>query len=356
MLPRLNRFVATVLAASAVLVACGGPGTSLPEDDGGSTPASEDAGFPGSEPDDGGVTDCLPVSGTGTPILTGIANARRLAADDQFLYVSVRGSLTGKDGKVIRVPLAGGLPSDVVTGVSAPDALAVSNGVLFVLDDTGLWRVDVGTGAKSRLDTSLNNALFGETAVLVEGSSVIVATGYRALVRVEQDGSASQNLYLAQAGSSVRGLARSGNDLFFLVAQGTDAGLWHVPIDGSTSAERLRTEPTDGHALILDGDQFVWSEGADGNGRTVSAPIAGGEATVLADGLSHPFQLLRYQGALYFKDTTAASADFLRGIGACGVSAAGPEGSGPGDLLEAGGVLYFSSEAPGPEGYVSRLP
>ena len=177
MLHRVNRLVATVLAASTVLIACGGPRTSLPEDDGGTNPVSADAGVPGSEADDGGVTDCLPVSGTGTPILTGIANARRLAADDGFLYVSVRGSLTGKDGKVIRVPLAGGLPSEVATGLSAPDALAISNGVLFVLDDTGLWRVDVGTSAKSRIDTSLNNALFGETSVLVEGSAVIVATG-----------------------------------------------------------------------------------------------------------------------------------------------------------------------------------
>lgn len=320
--------------------------------DGGADPDDAGAGA------DGGVA-CLPVSGDGTPMVTGLPPVRRLAADDTHLYGSVSSSYVDAVGRVVRISLAGGFLEDVATGLTAPDSIAVSpTGVPFVLDKGGVWRIDPGTMMRTRINTTLNNAGFGESDMAIDGDALIVATGLRALMRVQQDGSGATTMFLAPGGAAVRGVALSGPDLFFLVAEGTAPGIYRMPKDGSAQATRLRPEPKSGHSLIVDGANLVWSEGDQGTGKVAQAPIAGGPTLVLAENLQHPFRLARLKDALYFKDTTigAASPSFLRAIGNCGVQDVGPSGVGPGDLLVKDGVLFFTSEDFTTQSFISRLP
>lgn len=351
---------ALVVAAIFFVSACGASSTSFEEDGG------EDSGVPSANVDggvgaDGGSTNgCIPLHGTGTSLATGLPGARRLAADDTHLYVIATGSLSESKGLLARIPLAGGLLEPWVQDFRAPDALAVTQTDVFVLDSQGLWRIskaDAGA-SKVRIDTTLNNAAFGETELLVDGDSLVMSTGLRWLVRVKQDGSGTQQVFVGEPGSSVRGLARVADDLYFLVAQGSQPGLYKMPIDGSAQPERVRTEPADGHALLLDGDRLIWSEGGGGgSGGIVAAPLDGSATMVLAEGLDSPRRMAKVGEALYFKQAVSGlTPQFFKAIGSCGAMEVGPLGMGPGDLLVRDGVLFFTSEELSGNGYVSRLP
>ncbi|MBX5480287.1 MAG: hypothetical protein IRZ16_00340 [Myxococcaceae bacterium] len=358
----------TLIIAAVLALAGWGCGATPPSSsgdggtfDGGATDAGvDDATDGGFDAGTDGGEDCPPAPQEGTPLASNLPAVRRLAVDDTFVYATVSNDFSNNVGRVIRIRRAGGLVEDVAEGLTAPDAIAVDpqSGVPFVLDMGGVWRVDVGSKTRTRIDSAVTLAVSGESALVVDGDAVLIATGFRALQRAKLDGSGSQTLFLAPAGSVVRGVTLHGADAWFLVAQGPSPGIYRVPADGSSEAVRVRNEPVDGHALLIDGDTLVWSEGDSGDGRIVSAPLAGGPATVLASGLQHPFRIVRLGDAHYFKDTTRGPAvpEFLRRIDRCGVNAVGPKGVGPGDLVVKDGVMYFSSEDFTGQGFISRLP
>jgi hypothetical protein len=110
----------------------------------------------------------VPTNG-GTPEKVGagveIAHPARLAADDAAVYLTDSGPMEGK-GSVIRVALGGGGATVVAEGLSTPRAVAVRAGTVYWLTK--------GTSAKNYLDGAL------EKAPAAGGPKVTMVTGLAA--------------------------------------------------------------------------------------------------------------------------------------------------------------------------------
>ncbi|WP_408889985.1 signal integration modulator SinM [Myxococcus faecalis] len=369
----------------------GEPDASGPVDSGsdaGSDAGSDDDGGTGA--DDGGSTGD---GGTGSPdagsgeedagsceppasvreslFVPGLNNPRRLAVDATDIYISeshsLRPSQTEGNGQILRVPRSGGDVATVAKGFIAPNAIAVNAQFLFVLDQTGLWRVDKATGARGTvpIEASVPDVISSGTDVLLGRLAgrdyVVVATGARRLVRVDATGSASSSLVLYEgpAGTQVRGARIDGTDVWFLVTGNTEPGLYRVPLDLETPAERVNASISSGTSLELTPSRFLITEGGGGTGRVLALPRAGGEARVLADGLQGPLFPVELHGAVYFKESVAGDAGFLRRVRGCPANttdSVGPVGTGPGGLIVDGDTLLFTSQESGTGGAVGRVP
>ncbi|MFY2558594.1 signal integration modulator SinM [Corallococcus terminator] len=304
-------------------------------------------------------------------LVPGLNNPRRLAVDATDLYISESHSLRPQaddgDGQVLRVSRADGAVSSVAKGFRSPDAIAVDSKNVYVLDQGGLWRVDKATGERGTvpIEASLNGVITGGTDVRLGRLSgkdvVVVATGARRLVRVDTTGASPSSLVLFEGtvDTQVRSARIDGTDVWFLVTGGTEPGLYRVPLDLDTPAQRVDASITTGTSLELTPTHFLITEGGGGTGRLLKLPRAGGEARVLAEGLQGPLFPVELNGAVYFKDAVARSSAFLRRTRGCppGTSdAVGPEGTGPGGLLVDGNTLLFTSQESGTGGTVGRVP
>jgi len=334
-----------------------------------------DGGNPGTDAGtaDGGACTA-PAPERGTELALRLNTPRRLALDATDLYISESHSLNPQQpspgaGQVLKLSRSGGEPTPLATGFRAPDALAVDATSVYVLDLGGLWRVDKATGRRGELpiDATVSNVTLGGTEVLrasVSGREVVVlATGSRRLVRVDIDGGNRQELFAGTAAAQVRGARVVGTDVWFLVSAGTGAGnssgLYRVPLDGSAPAERRDATVMQGSSLEVTPTHFLITDGSGGTGRVLKLPRSGGTAEVLADGLRGPMFPVELNGTVYFKDSRASSADFLRSARACapGTSdAVGPLGTGPGGLLVDGRTLLYTSQESGTGGAVGRVP
>ncbi|MCP3169328.1 signal integration modulator SinM [Myxococcus qinghaiensis] len=343
----------------------GEPDASGPVDSG--SDAGTDAG-PGEE--DAGSCE-PPPSVRESVLVPGLNNPRRLAVDATDIYISESHSLRPQadygDGQVLRLSRADGTVSSLAKGFRSPDAIAVDARNIYVLDQGGLWRVDKATGERGTvpIEASLNGVITGGTDVRLgrlSGKDVlVVATGARRLVRVDTTGVSPSSLVLFEGtvDTQVRSARIDGTDVWFLVTGGTEPGLYRVPLDLDTPAQRVDASITTGTSLELTPTHFLITEGGGGTGRLLKLPRAGGEARVLADGLQGPLFPVELNGAVYFKDAVARSPAFLRRTRGCppGTSdAVGPEGTGPGGLLVDGDTLLFTSQESGTGGAVGRVP
>jgi hypothetical protein len=292
--------------------------------------------------------------------------------DATDLYISESHSLNPQQpspgaGQVLKLSRSGGAATVLATGFRAPDAIAVDATSVYVLDLDGLWRVDKATGKRGdrAINTTLNNVTVGGTEILrttLSGRDVlVVATGTRWLVRVDTDGGNSQDLYAGPSAARVRGARVVGTDVWFLVVGGGDtvAGLYRVPLDGSAPAERRDASVTQGTSLEVTPTHFLITEGSGGTGRVLKLPRAGGTAEVLATGLQGPMFPVELGGTVYFKESRAGSADFLRRVRPCAPGTSdpvGPAGTGPGGLLVDGDTLLYTSQESGTGGAVGRVP
>ncbi|MDQ3265173.1 MAG: hypothetical protein M3Y59_16200 [Myxococcota bacterium] len=329
---------------------------------------------PGRDPrkqDAGTVPLCSPpLVGSGVTLAGGLDGPRKLATDGTHLYFTEAGA--PGTGRVSRVPLdsdGGAAVEELATGFNTPDALAVDADYVYFLDEEGLWRVNKTTGQETRLDTLASNALVGESAIRIHEQWLIIATGLEYLVRIGKDGTGQILLYQAPPGATVTGVALEGTDVFFLVAgsgaTASAAGLYRVPVDGSSAATRVASSPTLGRDLTVSPDAFLWTEGSaarDGAVRALSR-VDGG-VTTYADQLWAPSSPVAVRGFVYFQARTdpspssPASELFLRMAAACdplGAPVVGPSGYGPGDLLLHEGTLYFTSLGVAGQGHVGRL-
>ncbi|MBZ4423027.1 signal integration modulator SinM [Myxococcus sp. RHSTA-1-4] len=351
--------------------------------DGGAEPADSgtdgDAGTGG----DGGTSDAgtadggsceAPAAERGAELATRLNTPRRLAVDATDLYISESHTLNPQQpqpgpGQVLRLSRSGGEPTPLATGFRAPDAIAVDATSVYVLDLDGLWRVDKATGRRGDqpIDATVSNVTVGGTEVLratLSGRDVlVVATGQRWLVRVDTDGNNRQELYAGTGAAQVRGARVVGTDVWFLVNAGTAAGnssgLYRVPLDGSAPAERTDATILQGNSLEVTPTHFLITEGGGGTGRVLRLPRGGGTAEVLAEGLQGPWFPVELNGAVYFKEARAGSADFLRRVRACAPGTSdpvGPLGTGPGGLLVDGSTLLYTSQESGSGGTVGRVP
>lgn len=341
------------------------------------TDAGADAGAPVDAGTDGGVPDggggCeAPAPVTGTVLGSGLNNPRRLAVDGTHLYISESHTLnpqqpTPGPGRLLRRARSGGPVTPVATGFRAPDAIAVDEDSIYVLDLDGLWRVDKATGMKAerQLDTTVNNVTVGGTevrrATLADRAVLVIATGRHWLVRVDTDGDNRQVLYTGTGfAPQVRGARVVDADVYFLVTGVEAPGLYRVPLDGSRAAELVDGNVA-GTSLEVTPTHFLITEGGGGTGQVLRLPRNGGAAQVLASGLQGPLFPVEANGTVYFKETGAGGPGFLRRVRACAPGTSdpvGPTGTGPGGLLVDvdGNTLFYTSQESGTGGSVGSVP
>lgn len=358
MIPLALRPRLLAIAACAALAGCDCGGGFDPQRD----PRKQDAGT---------VPLCRPpLVGSAVTLAGGLDGPRKLATDGTHLYFTEAGA--PGTGRVSRVPLDSdgeAAVEQLETGFNTPDALAVDAEYVYFLDEDGLWRINKASRQPTFLSDVASNALVGESTIRLHDPWLIIATGLEYLVRIGKDGTGDLLLHQAAPGATVTGAVLEGTDVFFLVsgsgAAASAAGLYRVPVDGSSAAERVASSPTLGRDLAVSADAFLWTEGSaarDGAVRALSR-LDGGVLTY-ADQLWAPTSPVAVGGFVYFQARTdpspsnPASELFLRMAAACdplGAPVVGPSGYGPADLLLHEGALYFTSLGVAGQGYVGRL-
>lgn len=335
-------------------------------------PASgDDGGFDGGE-DAGGAVDAgasfdscdAGALGPGTVAATNLDLPRRIAMDDQAIYLSVAGAMTLPDGQVLRYDLDGGAVTTLASGFQAPDSLAVDDTFVYVIDNDALWSINKADGTKLAIDPALayiTGNLFGDTDVRASAGRVVIATGRGALVGERSDGGSRVVLYEGPSGTLVRGAAIEGSTVYFIVSGAALSGLFKVGLDGTPAATQLSAAASEARSLAVTAKGFFWTEGNGGAGRVMmldrslsSAPV------VLASGLNGPARPVLAGQFVYFKDATSSASDrFFRRVALCTPGTAevvGPLGVGPGDVLFDGARLWFTSAQSSPNGSLSFLP
>jgi hypothetical protein len=291
----------------------------------------------------------------------GLTTPRRMLVEDDAIYLSEARSLSLPTGRVLRVSRQGGAPEELGAGFTAPDALAADADSVYVVDRDGVWAMPKGGSGPTLVAPPLNNAVAGDTDLLVAGADLVLATGARNLLRITKLGGAITVLHQAPGGSVIRSAVLDGATVLFVRSGDSAQGLYAVPLDGSAAATRLSPDPEDGRSLRLFGEHLYWTSGTGGAGTVGRMNRDGSSVEVLASGLKAPSRPVVRYPFLYFKDSTASeppSALFLRRVSLCNPGTpdiVGPVGTGPGDLHEAGGALVFTSQETGGLGYLGEL-
>jgi hypothetical protein len=302
--------------------------------------------------------------GAGTVAATGLDLPRRIAMDNEAVYLSVAGALTTYDGQVLRYDLDGGAVSTLASGFQAPDGIAVDDAFVYVIDRDGLWSIAKADGTKLAIDSNLayiTGNISGYTDVRASAGRVVVATGLGALVGERSDGGSRVVLYEGPTGTLVRGAAIEGSTVYFIVSGAPLSGLFKVGLDGTPAATQLSAAASEARSLAVTSKGFFWTEGSGGAGRVMMLDrgLSSG-AVVLASGLNGPLRPVQAGMFVYFKDFTSSASDkFFRRVALCAPGTSevvGPVGVGPGDVLFDGAQLWFTSTPTTPDGTLSHLP
>lgn len=316
-----------------------------------------------SEPQVDGGACTPPFSGAGAVIASGLSYPRHLAGNAQRLYATEVGVLNKPRGRVLAIDPDGGV-TELATGRSSPDALAVDEAALYWVDEGGLWRYPLPSGPAQLLDSKVNGALQGNTSIALTATQVLYATGQSYLELADKEGQTHTTLFTGAPGAVVRAAAVADGKGYFLYSGGADAGLYEVSLTGAPNPTRVSDAPVDGRDLLVTSGAFLWATGGSGSGTVQSLARPSGAPVDLVTGLAGPVALTPVGDFTYFEDSTAGSdggTGFLQVAAPClGTSPipVGPIGQGPGDLLydPDGGGLFFTSYAGSGQGWVGRIP
>lgn len=236
-----------------------------------------------------GSLNAIPLAGgVPTTLASGLDEPNSLAVDGTNVYWT-----DAQDGTVKAVPLAGGTVTTLATGQNGPGSVAVNG--------THVYWVDSG-------DPNLANGSVNEVP-LGGGSVTALATGQHLPFALALDGT---NVYWTetQAGNvnkiplgggsvttisghwvGLRSLAVDSTSVYFTSTNGssTTGTINAVPLGGGnvTILANGQTYPS---SVVVDGTYAYWVDDAGqyGNGTVNAVPLAGGSVTVLASGQGSP--------------------------------------------------------------------
>lgn len=218
-----------------------------------------------------------------------------LAADDTSLYVAVSRDLSkpnGPTGRVVRIPLAGGSPSDVITGI-APSTMAV--------DRDGLWIDDKRVGKDGKAEAAGTK---GAMAFAFDDESVYFTTPKGAgpsgdssgarVFRVSKKGGAPKML-AAKLPDEAAGLAVDSTHVYFCAVSWSSpsaeqAGIVaRVPKAGGDVEILAKDQPAVRRAWVDDTNVYVLSGRGGHRASVLAIPKTGGEPKTVAvdDTLEH---------------------------------------------------------------------
>src|SRR5437899_2206904 len=83
-----------------------------------------------------------------------------------------------------------------------PDAIAVDDSYVYVIDGSGTWRIDKATGAATVIDASKVNPAAGDTAIASAGGNLVIASGLQWAYRLPKDGGTRAVLFDGGAGAA----------------------------------------------------------------------------------------------------------------------------------------------------------
>jgi len=241
-------------------------------------------------------------TGVGEPLVYDEGGALGLAVDDTFVYYT-QPTL----GRVMRLPLAGGAPTPLVTKLDAPKFLASDGASLYWtggrLNNGSVLKLALADGARPE---TLLDGQSGPFAIALDGAYVYWTD--------------------IGDGSIVRALAHPPGD--------ADGGV--------RTASRLASGlkgPTD---LVLAGG---YAYAPDQLGFVRRVPLAGGALETVADAHGRPYGLATDGATLYWSTSGAAGAIFAAPLGASVTGRALVEDQAdPGCLAVAPGELYWATQ------------
>ena len=154
----------------------------------------------------------------------------------------------------------GAVNPSLVTGLSAPVAIAVSGSDLFVVNDTGTIGEYTTSGAT--VNASLITGLSSPTAVAVSGGDLFVTNAGNGTIAEYTTSGATVNASLVTGLSTPLGVAVSGGDLF-VVNDGSDTIGEYTTAGGVVNASLVSGLAGTPWAIALSGNDIFVTDGVD---------------------------------------------------------------------------------------------
>jgi hypothetical protein len=204
----------------------------------------------------------VPLTG-GPPVTlaTGVAFPLFLVKDGQSLYWTD----SEVDGKVMKLDLADGAqPVMLIDGQASPRALAVRDGYVYwtdTKDGTLLRTLDHLTGpadAAVRTANRLASGLANPTDLVLVGDFAYVPDGNGAIQRVPLAGGDLE--LVANAEGTPYGVASDGVSIYWST-RGIPGGILRAPLDdhGNIRATHIRDDQVDPHFVTVTSDNIYWT-------------------------------------------------------------------------------------------------
>jgi hypothetical protein len=258
-----------------------------------------------------------------------------LATDGAFLYFT---DAAVGGGSVRKVSLGGGDVTTLDPDVKSPYAIAVAGDTVYFTDDQNGLVMSVPTAGGTT--TTIASGEGFPYAIAVDDSNVYWTNRTAGEVRaVARAGGAGAPITTLAAGiNTPRGIAVAGGTLYL----GSNAGMMRMPADGSTAPVALTSRTNSADAVAVDGTSVYWVDHPVTADGIYKAPLAGGDATLLASNNDQYSDLFSDGSNVYFTDITINVAFKVgvdggsRSVVACGMK-------NPVGVIVVGGSAYVAN-------------
>lgn len=224
---------------------------------------------------------------------------------------------------VMRVPLAGGVPTVIATAPH-PSALAIDSTHVYWTAQGLVSKAPLGGAFEASVYTgSMDSDTWG---IAVDATSVYAADIFTGLQKIPLGGGAPVTLFTTLAPTSFNVVVDAAS-LYLAV----DSVIAKVPLGGG-GAITLAAGQDEPRAMALDADTIYWTNAsvANGSGSVMRAAKSGGSVTTLATGLKIPSGIAVDATDVYWVNLAGGTVMRV------------PKGGGAGEILASGQVGALS--------------